>query len=75
MILFEIIFLLFCISFLFSLFSLRSELKKNSKTAQVVDELAKGRVIFHAPTIPEVHQKQQQAGKTNYTATSEAGDR
>lgn len=48
MIFFIIIMILLIISFLLSLGALRSELKKNVKTEEVVDELAKGRVIFHA---------------------------
>jgi hypothetical protein len=54
-----IIVLLVCISFLWSLVSLTAELKKNSRTQHVAEELSKGRVIFHAEqglqskTIPE----------------------
>lgn len=52
-----IVLLLLGVSFLLSLFSLKTELKKNIKTEQVKDELAKGRVIFHAPlpNEPEQH--------------------
>lgn len=51
-----IIVVLLAVSFLLSLLSLNIELKKNIKTEQVTDELAKGRVIFHAPSIQEPEQ-------------------
>jgi hypothetical protein len=52
-----IILVLLAVSFLLSLLSLRIELKKNIKTEQVTDELAKGRVIFHAPSPNEPEQQ------------------
>lgn len=53
MFVFIIIGLLFA-SFLLSAFSLWREMRKNIKTAHVTEELAKGRVIFHAPTHTQV---------------------
>lgn len=41
-------------SFLLALFSLWRDLKKNIRTDQVSEELSKGRVIFHAPTMPDI---------------------
>lgn len=43
-----IVLLLFGVSVLLSVVSLRAELKKNIKTEQVTKELATGRVIFQA---------------------------
>ena len=41
-------------SFLLALYSLWRDLKKNIKTEQVSEELSKGRVVFHAPTMPDM---------------------
>lgn len=43
-----IIIILLLIAFILSLLSLRSEIKKVAKPKEVVEELSKGRVVFHA---------------------------